>query len=86
VQASRADQTAFQRISIQLCNQKKRYDQDKENNAQHNRNPKERAFNATTGSENTASIGTCQPAQACALALYDNAQDEQDRDYNQRNI
>jgi hypothetical protein len=71
---------------IELGNNQKRYDQSKENNAQNNGDPEQCALDAATSSENTASIGAGQPAQACSLALYDNAEDEQDRDYHQRDI
>jgi len=83
---SRADQTAFRKQSIELCNQKQRYDQDEENNAQNNGDPEQCALNAAAGSKDTACVSACQPAQACALALQDDAEDEQDRDYNQRDI
>ena len=72
--------------SIQLCNKQKRYDQGKENNAQNNGDPEQRALNATAGGEDTAGISAGQPAQTRALALQDDAEDEQDRDYNQRDI
>jgi len=72
--------------SIELGNEQKRYNQSKENNAQNNGDPEQCAFHAATGSKDAASVGACQPAQARALALQDNAQDEQDRDYNQRDI
>jgi hypothetical protein len=65
---------------------KKRYDQSKENNAQSDGNPEQCALNAAASSEDTAGIGARQPTQACPFALYDDAQDEQDRDYNQRDI
>jgi hypothetical protein len=85
-QTSRADQTAFQNQPIGLCDEKQRYYQDKENNAQNNGDPEQRALNAATGSEDTASVSACEPAQACALALQDNADNQQERDYNQRDI
>jgi hypothetical protein len=85
-QSSRADQTAFQKPSIELYNDQQRCNESKENNAQNNRNPEQCALDAATGSEDTAGVSACQPAQACALALQDNAEDEQDRDYNQRDI
>jgi len=72
--------------SIELCNNEKRYDQGKENNAQNNGNPEQRALYAATSSENTAGISARQSAQTRALTLYDDAEDEQDRDYNQRDI
>jgi hypothetical protein len=86
MQASRADQTAFQMRSIELCNNQKRYDQRKENNAQNNGDPEQCALDATASRKNTAGIGASQAAQACALTLNDHAQDEQDRDYHQRDI
>jgi hypothetical protein len=64
----------------------KRYDQSKENNTQSNGNPEQCALNASACSEDTARVSTRQPTQACSFALYDDAQDEQDRDYNQRDI
>jgi hypothetical protein len=72
--------------SIDLGNEKKRYDQSKENNAQNNGDPEQCALNAAAGSKDTACVSARQPAQACALALQDDAEDEQDRDYNQRDI
>jgi len=71
---------------IELGNNQKRYDQGKENNAQNNGDPEQCALDAAPGSKNTAGIGAGQPAQARALALYNDAEDEQDRDYNQRDI
>jgi len=71
---------------IELGNNQKRYDQSKENNAQNNRDPEQCALDTAPGSKNAAGIGTSQPAQASALALYNDAEDEQDRDYNQRDI
>ena len=71
---------------MDLRKEQQRYDYSKENNAQNNGDPEQCAFDAATGSEDTAGVSPCQPAQACALALQDHAQDEQDRDYNQRDI
>jgi len=71
---------------IGLGNQKKCYDQTKEYNTQDNGDAKQRALNAAAGSKDTAGIGARQAAQACALALYDDAEDQQDGDYNQRDI
>jgi hypothetical protein len=85
-QTSRADQTAFHKQSIELRNQKQRYDQNEENNAQNNGDPEQCALDASPGSKNTACVSARQPAQACSLALQDNAENEQDRDYNQRDI
>ena len=72
--------------SMQLCNEQKRYDQNEENNAQDNGGPEQCPFHAATGSEDTAGVSARQPAQACALALQDHAENEQDRDYNQRDV
>jgi len=83
---SRADQTAFQKRSIMSGYEKKRYHQNKENNAQNNGDPEQCALNTAAGSEDTASIGTCQSAQACTFTLNDNTEDKQDGDYNQRDI
>jgi hypothetical protein len=66
--------------------EKKRYDQGEENNAQNNRDPEQCALDAAAGGEDTAGVGARQATQARTFALYDDAQDEQDRDYNQRNI
>jgi hypothetical protein len=67
-------------------NDEERYGQRKEQNTQHNGGPKQSALNAATGSEYASRVGTCQPAQARTLALQDHTQDEQNRDYNQRDI
>jgi len=67
-------------------NEKKRYDQGKENNAQDNSNPEQCALNTTTSREDTARISAGQPSQACTFALNDDAEDKQDGDYNQRDI
>jgi hypothetical protein len=67
-------------------NEKKSYDQGKENNAQRNRNPEQGALNTSASCEDTARVSARQPSQACSFTLYDHAQDEQDRDYNQRDI
>jgi hypothetical protein len=71
---------------MELRYEKKRYDQGEENNAQNNRDPEQCALDAAAGGKNTACIGTRQPAQPCTLTLQDHAQDEQDRDNNQRDI
>jgi hypothetical protein len=65
----RADQTAFRGYSIWSGNEKKRYDQGKENNAQNDRNPEQRALNAAASREDAACIGAGQTSQACTLAL-----------------
>jgi hypothetical protein len=72
--------------SIGSDDDQKRYDQTKEYNAQNNGNSEQCALNAAARSEDTACVGARQPAQACTLTLYDDAQNEQDRDYNQRDI
>jgi hypothetical protein len=66
---SRADQTAFRKNSICSGNEKKRYDQGEENNAQNDRNPEQRALNAAAGCEDAACISAGQPPQACTFAL-----------------
>jgi len=76
----------FRKRSIELGYEKKRYDQGKENNAQNNRDPEQCALDAAAGGENAACVGACQPAQTSSLTLDDHTQDEQDRDYNQRDI
>src|SRR5215207_2918533 len=63
-----------------------RYDQRKKQTTQHNGGPEQCALNAAACSKYTSRVGASQPAQTCALALKDHAQEEQDRDYNQRDI
>jgi hypothetical protein len=63
------DQTAFRKNSILSGNEQKRYDQGKENNAQDDRNPEQRALNAASSSKDTACIGAGQTSQACTFAL-----------------
>jgi hypothetical protein len=65
----RADQTAFRENFILSGNEKKRYNQDEENNAQNNRDPEQRTFNATPSSKDTAGIRAGQTSQACTFAL-----------------
>ena len=47
----------------------------KKDHTQPNRHPKENAFNAAAGSENTTCVGASQAAQPCTLALKDDAED-----------
>jgi hypothetical protein len=74
------------KVILNLRHDQERYNQSKEQNAQYDSSPKQCAFNAATGSKHASSVGTCQSTQTSALALKDHAQDEQDRDYNQRDI
>jgi hypothetical protein len=55
-------------------NNKQRYDQPKENNAQDNGDPKQRALHPAAGSEDTAGISPGQSTQACAFALDNNTE------------
>jgi hypothetical protein len=82
----RADQTAFREQAIELRNEKQRYNQSEENNAQNNGDPEQCALDAATSRKDTTGVRARQSAQSCPLALQDHAQDEQDGDDNQRNI
>jgi hypothetical protein len=68
------------------------YDEDEckhhneEDDTQNDRQTKQSPLHTATSRINTARVSATQPAQACALALQDHTQDEQDRDYNQRDI
>jgi hypothetical protein len=72
--------------SIELGYEKKRYNQSEEDNAQNDRDPEQCTLDAAAGSEDTACIGAGQPTQTCSFTLDDHTQNEQDRDYNQRDI
>jgi hypothetical protein len=61
-------------------------DKQKEQGAQDDREPEQRALHTSARGEHTSRIGTGQAAQACALALHDYADYEKNRDYNQRDI
>jgi hypothetical protein len=69
-----------------LAKDQKRYDYKEENNAQNYRDPEQCALDAAPGCEDAAGIGACQATQACAFALQDDAENQQDGDYNQRDI
>jgi len=83
----RAEQTAFQKSSIKLWSyDQKRENQCKENNAQDNGNPEQRSLNTTAGGIYASRIGPGETTQPCTLALQNYTKNEQDRDYNQRDI
>jgi len=67
-------------------NEEQRKDQHKEQSAQDNGRPEQGALNAAAGGKYTSGVGTGESAQASTLTLQDHTQDEQDRDYNQRDI
>jgi hypothetical protein len=81
-----AEGTAFQKGFPESGNDQERNDYNEEHSAQDDGGPEESALNATPGCEHTSRVGARQPAQTGALALQDNAQDEKDREYNQRDI
>ena len=60
--------------------------QSKENYAQDDSDPEQSSLNTTTSSIDTSRIRSGKTTQPCALALQNYAQNEQDRDYNQRDI
>ena len=60
--------------------------QSKENYAQDDSDPEQRSLNTTTGSIDASRICPGETTQPCTLALQDYTQNEQDRDYNQRDI
>jgi hypothetical protein len=78
--------TAFQVFISNSANEENYQDQDEEHSAQDDGGPEQCALDTAAGSENASRVGACQSAQARTLALQDDAQDEQDRDYNQRDI
>jgi hypothetical protein len=78
--------TAFQFYIKHSGNEEQRQDQDKEHSAQDDGGPEQCALDAAPGGKYTSRVSACQSAQARTLALQDDAQDEQDRDYNQRDI
>jgi hypothetical protein len=78
--------TAFLVLIQDSGNDEYRQDQDEEHSAQDDGGPEQCALDAAAGGEYTSRVGARQSAQACTLTLQDDTDDEQDRDYNQRDI
>jgi len=73
-------------VSGSDCEYDYKQHQCEEYHAQRNGNPKQDALDTAPGRENPSHVGSCQVAQSGSLTLQDDADDQSDRDYNQRDI